>query len=351
MASRRPRRWASRASTASRWRRSSASRRRKGTYLAYRRMSSAARRRSTCCPTCWPACCATWRSRSRCAGTPGSTTAAASCCSGVRSAGSCSLRRPRRALHHPPQRGRAVAASCRRSGRRRVTYGHRFLATSGRAGRAIKVRSVRRVRHEAGRELRDAGARRAPRQDRARARRARAAARRAGQQRGRVTQSGLLQEVPDLVEYPAVVAGTFGAEFLALPEEVLTTTMIHHQHFFPVVNASGRLMPAFLAVTNTQAGRRAVDRAQLRAGADGAPARRAVLLRRRPRARLETGCRACDACCSTRSWAAIARRRCGSSGWPAGSRPRRSGAPDAADAAAAAGRLAKADSSPTWCGS
>ncbi|HEX7484521.1 MAG TPA: glycine--tRNA ligase subunit beta [Vicinamibacterales bacterium] len=133
-----------------------------------------------------------------------------------------------------------------------VTYGHRFLATSGRAGRAIKVRSFdeyrtklvenfvlldRSERHDKiGREL-DAHAQRLG---------------------GRVssaaaTQSGLLQEVPDLVEYPAVVAGTFGAEFLTLPEEVLTTTMIHHQHFFPVVNSAGRLMSAFLAVINTQA--------------------------------------------------------------------------------------------------
>ena len=66
-------------------------------------------------------------------------------------------------------------------------------------------------------------------------------------------QSGLLQEVPDLVEYPAVVAGTFAPEFLSLPEEVLTTTMIHHQHFFPVSSPAGKLLPAFLAVTNTQA--------------------------------------------------------------------------------------------------
>jgi glycyl-tRNA synthetase beta chain len=49
------------------------------------------------------------------------------------------------------------------------------------------------------------------------------------------------------------VAGAFSAEFLSLPEEVLTTTLIHHQHFFPVANTTGHLMPAFLAVTNTQA--------------------------------------------------------------------------------------------------
>ena len=65
-------------------------------------------------------------------------------------------------------------------------------------------------------------------------------------------QSSLLQEVPDLVEYPSVVAGHFPVEFLQLPEEVLTTTMIHHQHYFPVVDDEGKLKPAFLAVTNMQ---------------------------------------------------------------------------------------------------
>ncbi len=133
-----------------------------------------------------------------------------------------------------------------------VTYGHRFLATSGRAGRAIKVRSFEEYRTKLVESF--VLLERSERHDKI-ARELDAHAQRLG---GRVSsaaasQSGLLQEVPDLVEYPAVVAGTFGTEFLALPEEVLTTTMIHHQHFFPVVNPSGRLMPAFLAVTNTQA--------------------------------------------------------------------------------------------------
>jgi glycyl-tRNA synthetase beta chain len=133
-----------------------------------------------------------------------------------------------------------------------LTYGHRFLATSGRAGRSIKVRSFEEYRTKLVESF--VLLERGERHDKI-ARELDAHAQRLG---GRVSsaaasQSGLLQEVPDLVEYPAVVAGTFGAEFLALPEEVLTTTMIHHQHFFPVVNPSGRLMPAFLAVTNTQA--------------------------------------------------------------------------------------------------
>jgi glycyl-tRNA synthetase beta chain len=64
--------------------------------------------------------------------------------------------------------------------------------------------------------------------------------------------SALLHEVPDLVEYPSVVAGHISVEFLQLPEEVLTTTMIHHQHFFPVVDEEGKLKPAFLAVVNME---------------------------------------------------------------------------------------------------
>src|SRR5262249_50733440 len=36
------------------------------------------------------------------------------------------------------------------------------------------------------------------------------------------------------------------------PEEVLTTTLIHHQHYFPVEGEDGRLKNAFLAVINTE---------------------------------------------------------------------------------------------------
>ncbi len=61
-----------------------------------------------------------------------------------------------------------------------------------------------------------------------------------------------VDEVPDLVEFPGVVAGAFDPAFLSLPPEVLTTTLIHHQHFFPVADMNGALMPAFLAVTNTE---------------------------------------------------------------------------------------------------
>jgi glycyl-tRNA synthetase beta chain len=132
------------------------------------------------------------------------------------------------------------------------TYGHRFLTTSGRAGRAIKVKTFED--YEARLLENFVILQRSERESKIR-RELETHARRLG---GRVSslvaaQSSLLQEVPDLVEYPSVVAGHFPVEFLQLPEEVLTTTMIHHQHYFPVVDDEGRLKPAFLAVTNTQA--------------------------------------------------------------------------------------------------
>jgi glycyl-tRNA synthetase beta chain len=133
-----------------------------------------------------------------------------------------------------------------------VTYGHRFLATSGRAGRAIKVRSFEEYQKKLTENFvllsRDDRRTRILRDLEAQARKI--GGRALLQQHPQA--EALLEEVPDLVEFPAVVAGAFSAEFLALPQEVLTTTLIHHQHFFPVAGANGALMPAFLAVTNTQ---------------------------------------------------------------------------------------------------
>jgi glycyl-tRNA synthetase beta chain len=130
-----------------------------------------------------------------------------------------------------------------------LTYGHRFLATSGRAGRSIKVRNFDEYRARLAEHFvvldRTERRERVTRELDMHARRLNA----------RVMPTGhaqLLQEVPDLVEYPSVIAGAFDPAFLDLPPEVLTTTMIHHQHFFPVVDEHGKLKPAFLAVTNTE---------------------------------------------------------------------------------------------------
>jgi glycyl-tRNA synthetase beta chain len=51
--------------------------------------------------------------------------------------------------------------------------------------------------------------------------------------------------VADLVEWPGAVLSSYPEEFMALPEEVRHTVLIHHQHYFPL-----EARPAFIAVTN-----------------------------------------------------------------------------------------------------
>ena len=71
---------------------------------------------------------------------------------------------------------------------------------------------------------------------------------------GRVLPSEeLLETVTFLTEYPTVVCGNFDREYLKLPQEVLITTMIHHQKYFPVVDGKGALLPHFLTINNTLA--------------------------------------------------------------------------------------------------
>ncbi len=62
---------------------------------------------------------------------------------------------------------------------------------------------------------------------------------------------GLLEEVTYLAEYPTAVAGTFDPAFLAVPKEVLITSMRSHQRYFSIVDADGRLMPGFITINNT----------------------------------------------------------------------------------------------------
>src|SRR5262245_5431518 len=133
-----------------------------------------------------------------------------------------------------------------------VTYGHRFLTTSGRAGRSIKVRSFDEYRARLLENF--VILEHSERHDKI----ARELDAKAQRLKGRVSrkahaESALLTEVPDLVEYPSVVAGTFAPEFARdLPEEVLVTTLVHHQHYFPVEDEAGKLLPAFLAVINSE---------------------------------------------------------------------------------------------------
>lgn len=63
----------------------------------------------------------------------------------------------------------------------------------------------------------------------------------------------LLEEVTYLVEYPTAVCGRFDQEYLKLPKEILITTMVEHQKYFPVADESGNLLPHFVTINNTLA--------------------------------------------------------------------------------------------------
>ncbi len=69
---------------------------------------------------------------------------------------------------------------------------------------------------------------------------------------------GLLQEVTNLVEKPTVIVGKFNPEYLALPRDVLVSTMKKHQRYFPVEDISNpkdssgnyQLLAFFIAIRN-----------------------------------------------------------------------------------------------------
>jgi len=65
------------------------------------------------------------------------------------------------------------------------------------------------------------------------------------------TDAALLETLVYITEYPTAIQGSFDAQFLELPEEVLITVMRHHQKYFSVEDAEGRLAPNFVAVMNT----------------------------------------------------------------------------------------------------
>ncbi len=62
----------------------------------------------------------------------------------------------------------------------------------------------------------------------------------------------LVDTVTNLVEIPFGICGNFEEKFLALPPEVLITSMREHQKYFPVVNNDGNLLAGFVAVNNTK---------------------------------------------------------------------------------------------------
>ena len=72
----------------------------------------------------------------------------------------------------------------------------------------------------------------------------------------------LLDEVTALVEWPVAISGQIDARFMALPPEVLVTTIESHQRYFPLEDADGALLPRFITVANLES----QDMAQVVAG-------------------------------------------------------------------------------------
>lgn len=75
-------------------------------------------------------------------------------------------------------------------------------------------------------------------------------------------EDALLDEVTALVEWPVAVQGNFDRRFLQVPPEALITTMQDNQKYFPVFDASKKLLPHFITIANIES--KAMD--QVRAG-------------------------------------------------------------------------------------
>ncbi|WP_299149171.1 glycine--tRNA ligase subunit beta [uncultured Tateyamaria sp.] len=67
-----------------------------------------------------------------------------------------------------------------------------------------------------------------------------------------VEDAGLLAEVAGLVEWPVVLMGKIGSDFLDLPPEVLQTSMKEHQKFFSVRNPKTGQIERFITVANRE---------------------------------------------------------------------------------------------------
>lgn len=65
-----------------------------------------------------------------------------------------------------------------------------------------------------------------------------------------VDGEALFDEVAALVEWPVPMTGSFDAEYLQLPREVVVSTLTGHQRYFPVADKNDELLPHFITVAN-----------------------------------------------------------------------------------------------------
>ena len=60
----------------------------------------------------------------------------------------------------------------------------------------------------------------------------------------------VFEEVINLTEWPQVLVGTFDEEFLNVPSEIITESMLSNQRYFPIYDAEGKLTREFIVVSN-----------------------------------------------------------------------------------------------------
>ncbi len=123
----------------------------------------------------------------------------------------------------------------------RTTYGHRFLAPGS-------IELTRPADYEAALEkahvVADISKRRALLLEKVGA-----AAKGTGGQL--LDDEALVEQVTNLVELPCPVVGSFEERHLDLPPEVLVQEMKGHQRYFSLTDSQGKLLPRFIAVSNT----------------------------------------------------------------------------------------------------
>jgi glycyl-tRNA synthetase beta chain len=77
-----------------------------------------------------------------------------------------------------------------------------------------------------------------------------------------VDGDALYDEVAALVEWPVPVLGSFDEDYLALPREVVISTLTGHQRYFPVSDNDGALLARFITIANLES----TDPGQVRNG-------------------------------------------------------------------------------------
>ncbi|MHB8569824.1 MAG: glycine--tRNA ligase subunit beta [Metallibacterium sp.] len=72
----------------------------------------------------------------------------------------------------------------------------------------------------------------------------------------------LLDQIANLTEWPVAIGCSFDEAFLAVPQEVLISTMVANQKFVPLLDGHGHLLPRFIGVANIESR----DETQIRHG-------------------------------------------------------------------------------------